>query len=144
MRHMGRRLDVELLVGASDIRERLGMARTQDVHTLRRRDPTFPEPVRILGGGPTRGIHVWYWPDVATWARRKGVKPETAGAAGRRRSQSARAQQAELVRMREELGELAELRSALGELSELRERVEILESPGGAPDGPTSASGVSG
>lgn len=128
---MGRRVDVEQLVGASDIAQRLGMPRTQDVHTMRRRDPAFPEPVRILGAGPSRGIHVWYWPDIAAWARRKGI-PTGEGRTVRKPSKSARAEQAELVRMREELAELAQMRERLGELSQLRERLDALEA--GHPD----------
>ena len=141
---MGRRVDVEQLVGASDIAQRLGMPRTQDVHTLRRRDPTFPEPVRILGSGPSRGIHVWYWPDIASWARKKGITPGPTGTGRKRTSQSARAQQAELVRMREELAEFAQIRERLGELSQLRERLEALEAGrADANDKPTSATGQS-
>ncbi len=124
---MGRRVDVEQLVGASDIKERLGMVRTQDVHTLRRRDASFPEPVAIIGGGPSRGIHVWHWPDVASWARKKGVSPGSASRSRKRTSQSAGSQQAQLVQMREELAELAEIRERLGELSQLRERLNALE-----------------
>lgn len=138
---MGRRVDVEQLVGASDIAQRLGMPRTQDVHTLRRRDPTFPEPVRILGSGPSRGIHVWYWPDIAAWARKKGITPGPAGSGRKRTSQSARAQQAELGRMREELAELAEMRERFGELSQLRERLEALEAGQADTEDEASASG---
>ncbi len=134
---MGRRLDVEQLVGASDIAQRLGMPRTQDVHTFRRRDPAFPEPVRILGAGPSRGIHVWYWPDIAAWARKKGIATGD-GRTVRMPPKSARAEHAELVRMREELAELAEMRERLGELSQLRERLDALEA--GHTDSQQSAS----
>lgn len=125
---MGRRVDVEQLVGASDIRERVGLPRTQDVHMLRRRDPTFPEPVAVIGGGPSYGIYVWYWPDVAAWARRKGITP-TPGSARTPQPppDSARSKKSDLVRMREELAELATLRERLGELSTLRERLDALE-----------------
>ncbi len=136
---MGRRVDVEQLVGASDIAQRLGMPRTQDVHTLRRRDPTFPEPVRILGSGPSRGIHVWYWPDISAWARKKGITPGPASTR-KRPSPSARAKEAELVRIRAELAELAELRESLGELSQLRERLDALEA-GREGDDSTPAAG---
>src|SRR5690242_11764646 len=61
---MGRRVDVDQLVGASDIKDRLGFTRVQDVHSTRRRDPAFPEPVAFIGGGPQHRILVWYWPDV--------------------------------------------------------------------------------
>jgi hypothetical protein len=123
---MGRRVDVDQLVGASDIRDRLGFQRTQDIHTLRRRDETFPAPVAIIGGGPRYGIHVFYWPDVNAWARRKGITPVAPGEA-KPPPKSARTNEAELVRMREELAELAQMRERLGELSVLRERLEALE-----------------
>ena len=64
---MGRKVDVNDLVVAAEIAERLGLAHTQSVHTLRRRDPNFPEPVVSL-----KRAHVWAWPDVAEWARSTG------------------------------------------------------------------------
>ncbi len=135
---MGRRVDVEQLVGASDIAQRFGMPRTQDVHTLRRRDPAFPEPIRILGSGPSRGIHVWYWPDIAAWAKKKGITPGP-GTTRNRPPVSAQAKEAALVRMRDELAELAEMREQLGELSRLRERLEALEAGRTEGDETTSA-----
>lgn len=119
-------MDAEQLVGASDISVRLGYPRVQDVHSLRRRDPTFPDPVAVLGTGPQKGIYVWYWPDVAAWARKKGIEP-AAKAGPRSRSASARDRESEQVQLRRELAELAELRQHLGELSQLRERLEALE-----------------
>ncbi|MDP9389219.1 MAG: hypothetical protein M3Q48_15215 [Actinomycetota bacterium] len=68
---MGRRVDVDKLVGAADITRRLGLRRVQDVHYFRRSDPSFPEPVFRLGQSRGGG-YVWYWPDVASWARRNG------------------------------------------------------------------------
>lgn len=115
-------------MGASDIRERLRYRRTTDVHTYRRRDPTFPEPVAVIGGGPSYGILVWYWPEVAAWARRKGITPSPGSArTPQPPPESARSKQTDLVRMREELAELATLRERLGELSTLRERLDALE-----------------
>lgn len=64
---MGRTVDVDDLVGAAEIAERLGLSHTQSVHTLRRRDPAFPEPVARL-----RQALVWSWPDVEQWARDTG------------------------------------------------------------------------
>lgn len=63
---MGRAVDVGDLVGASEIADRLGIAR-QSVHQLRRRHPDFPAPVVSL-----RQALVWAWPDVEAWARRTG------------------------------------------------------------------------
>ena len=137
---MGRRVDVEQLVGASDVKERLGLNRTQDVHTLRKRDATFPEPVAVIGGGPGYGILVWSWPDVAAWARRKGITLVPPGTTRKPPSKSARSREAELVQMREELAELAEMRERLGELSQLRERLEALEAGRGDSDDEASAS----
>lgn len=131
---MGRRVDAEQLVAASDIAQRIGLPRAQDVHTRRRRDPTFPEPVAVIGGGPSYGILVWYWPDVATWARRHGFTPGPGGTVGRPPKESARSQQAELVRLREEQADLAALRRRLDELSQLRQHVEALDVDADAGD----------
>lgn len=124
---MGRRVDVDQLVGATDIAERLGLVRNQDVHTWRRRDPTFPEPVAVLGGGPQKGIFVWYWPDVAVWARKKGLEPGDRRTLAPR-SKSARDRQTELEVLQREMSELAAVREQLGELAALRARLEALES----------------
>jgi hypothetical protein len=64
---VGRRVDAELLVGASEIARRLKVRRPQVVHTWRRRFVDFPQPVARLELGL-----VWYWPDVRTWAKRTG------------------------------------------------------------------------
>jgi len=64
---MGRQVDVNDLVGAAEIADRLGLAQVQTVHTLRRRHPDFPEPVASL-----KRAHIWAWPDVAAWAQATG------------------------------------------------------------------------
>jgi predicted DNA-binding transcriptional regulator AlpA len=64
---MSRKVDVTDLVGAAEVAERLGLAHPQTVHTLRRRDPSFPEPVAAL-----KRALVWNWPDVESWARSTG------------------------------------------------------------------------
>lgn len=64
---MGRKVDVDDLVGAAEIAERLHLSHAQTVHTLRRRHPDFPDPVASL-----KRAHVWLWPDVAAWARATG------------------------------------------------------------------------
>lgn len=135
---MGRRVDVSQLVGASELAEPLGYQRTQDVHSLRRRDPTFPEPVARIGGGVHKQILVWYMPDVVAWARRKGIK---LGSVKARKRAPRRSREDELVRMREELAELAELRERLGELSQLRQRLEALEEGRAEEDEQPSALG---
>lgn len=58
---------MEHLVGAAEIAERLDLAHTQSVHTLRRRHADFPAPVATL-----RQAMVWSWPDVERWARSTG------------------------------------------------------------------------
>lgn len=64
---MGRRIDVDHLVGAAEIAERLGAARPQVVHEWRRRYEDFPEPVAQL-----RQALVWNWPEVERWAKTTG------------------------------------------------------------------------
>jgi hypothetical protein len=64
---MGRRLDVDELVGAAEIAERLGVAHVETVHVWRRRHADFPKAVVKL-----RQAMIWYWPDVEKWARRTG------------------------------------------------------------------------
>lgn len=64
---MGRRIDVDHLVGAAEIAERLGVARPQVVHQWRNRHSDFPEPVAQL-----QQALVWNWPDVERWAKDTG------------------------------------------------------------------------
>jgi predicted DNA-binding transcriptional regulator AlpA len=64
---MGRKVDVEQLVGASEIARRLELSAPQAVHNWRARHPDFPAPVAILDMGM-----VWYWPDVEEWVRKTG------------------------------------------------------------------------
>jgi predicted DNA-binding transcriptional regulator AlpA len=60
---MGRKIDVDLLVDASEIARRTGRRRPQAVHNWRARYPDFPEPVAVFGKAV-----LWYWPDVKKWA----------------------------------------------------------------------------
>ncbi|HUZ44411.1 MAG TPA: hypothetical protein VMU63_08390 [Acidimicrobiales bacterium] len=64
---MGRTVDVDQLVGAAEIVERLGQKHRTLVNDWRRRHPGFPPPVARLKMG-----QVWHWPDVKAWARRTG------------------------------------------------------------------------
>lgn len=64
---MGRKVDVDQLVGAAEIAQRLGVTKPQTVHSWRRRYPEFPKPVAIL-----KQAMVWAWPDVEAWARHTG------------------------------------------------------------------------
>jgi hypothetical protein len=61
---MGRKVDVDDLVGAAEIAERLGIKRPHLIHDWRRRHPEFPQPVVEL-----KGTLIWLWPEVEKWAR---------------------------------------------------------------------------
>jgi len=64
---VGAKYDVDDLVGASEIADRLGLASSSVVRDWRRRHADFPAPVLVLRMGP-----VWSWPEVRTWARNTG------------------------------------------------------------------------
>jgi len=64
---MGRKLDVDLLVGTAEIVKRLGLGEQRTVHSWTRRDPSFPMPVLKL-----ERAMIWYWPEVEDWAKRTG------------------------------------------------------------------------
>jgi hypothetical protein len=67
---VGRRVDVDYLVSARVIAERLGFKRVQTVHYLLRADETFPEPVFTLSE-MARPVRLWYWPDIEKWWRKR-------------------------------------------------------------------------
>jgi len=60
---VGRKIDVDHLVGAAEIAERLGVKRPHLIHDWRRRYPEFPEPVLVL-----KGTLIWDWKDIERWA----------------------------------------------------------------------------
>lgn len=64
---MGRKVDVDDLVGADEVAARLGLTRAQRVHELRARHDDFPDPIATF-----QRAHVWLWPDIEKWARRHG------------------------------------------------------------------------
>jgi hypothetical protein len=64
---VARKVDVNDLVGADEIADRLDVSARQVVHTWRRRHPDFPQPVAKLRQG-----YIWAWPDVQAWARKTG------------------------------------------------------------------------
>ena len=64
---MGRRVDVDQLVGAAEIADRLGVSNSQVIHVWRGRHPDFPKPIMKL-----KTAMIWYWPDVENWALRTG------------------------------------------------------------------------
>ena len=64
---MGRKIDVDRLVGAAEIAERLGIKRPHLIHDWRRRHPDFPVPVLEL-----KGTLIWDWYEVEAWAKKTG------------------------------------------------------------------------
>jgi hypothetical protein len=70
VQRVGRKVDVDQLVGTAEIAQRLGVKRFQVVHDWRRRHADFPAPVRTLSH-----FHLWLWPEVEAWARKTGRLP---------------------------------------------------------------------
>src|SRR4051794_5450564 len=68
--HVGRKVDVEDLVGAYEISVRLGLSRPQLVHDWHRRHADFPKPVASL-----KRALVWDWRDVESWVKRTRKRP---------------------------------------------------------------------
>lgn len=64
---MGKKVDVDDLVGAAEIAERLGVKRPHLIHDWRRRYPEFPKPIIEL-----IGILLWDWSEVQDWADSTG------------------------------------------------------------------------
>jgi hypothetical protein len=64
---MGRLVDVDNLVDAQEIADRLGLSHRQNVDNLK----GFPAPLGMWG--KTR---IWDWSDVQAWARQTGRLPE--------------------------------------------------------------------
>jgi hypothetical protein len=86
---VGRRVDVDHLVSARVIAERLGFKRVQVVHYLFKADETFPQPVFTLSE-MARPVRLWYWPDIEKWwhmrQRRKPASSAIADAEEKKRS----------------------------------------------------------
>lgn len=65
---MGRRVDIERLVGVQEIATRAGLGNAHLVHDWRRRYPDdFPAPILALNMGL-----VWDWREVEQWLKRTG------------------------------------------------------------------------
>jgi predicted DNA-binding transcriptional regulator AlpA len=64
---VGRNVDVENLVGAYEIAQRLGVARPQVIHEWRRRHSEFPRPIAAL-----KTALIWDWRDIDEWAKLTG------------------------------------------------------------------------
>ncbi len=88
---VGRRVDVDHLVSARVIAERLGFKRVQVVHYLFKADESFPQPVFTLSE-MARPVRLWYWPDIEKWwrmrQRRKPPSSAIAGDAGEKKGSS--------------------------------------------------------
>jgi len=69
---VGRKVDVDDLVGAAEIAERLGVARSQTIHVWRSRYPDFPKPVVQL-----QQALVFSWSEVQAWAAATGRLPKS-------------------------------------------------------------------
>ena len=70
---LGRLIDVDNLVSAIHIAERLGCARPT-VYSWIDSDPAFPTPVFTSAGPVSRGVRLWYWPDVEDWHSRRHAR----------------------------------------------------------------------
>ncbi|MCP4384514.1 MAG: hypothetical protein GY798_24405 [Hyphomicrobiales bacterium] len=66
---MGRSVDVDNLVSASEIAEMLGLSHHNSVTTYYRRYPDFPDPVVDKSNGR---IRLWDKRDIQSWQRRRG------------------------------------------------------------------------
>ncbi len=65
-----RRVDVDHLIDGKGISRRLGLQGPRSFHLFIEEDPTFPPEVFSSNGGKW-GTHLWAWPDVHRWARRR-------------------------------------------------------------------------
>jgi predicted DNA-binding transcriptional regulator AlpA len=64
---VGKKVDVDDLVGAHEIAQRIGVARPQVIHEWRRRHSDFPEPIATL-----KTALIWDWVEVQRWAAMTG------------------------------------------------------------------------
>jgi len=62
---MSRLVKVQNIVGAQEIRMRLGLAHSTMVHTWHRRHKDFPQPIVVLKAGK-----FWDWEEVKEWAKK--------------------------------------------------------------------------
>jgi hypothetical protein len=67
---MGRKVDLDDLVGAAEIAQRFGVRRPQVVHDWVRRHADFPAPVYR-----SDRVRLWLWPEVARWGQSTGRLP---------------------------------------------------------------------
>lgn len=63
---MGKKVDVENLVGAYEIAKRLRLTNPHTVHVWRTRHTDFPKPVAKL-----KTAMIWDWNDVLNWMQKR-------------------------------------------------------------------------
>ncbi len=63
---VGRMVDVDELVSARTIAQRLGFSGVHLVHYYFRSDASFPDPVYVVPD-MARPLRLWCWPDVEAW-----------------------------------------------------------------------------
>jgi len=73
---MGRKVDVDDLVDALGVAQRLGLAQRESVSLYQRRYPAMPRPVVDLGRGRPR---LWSRKEVEKWAAETGRGPAASG-----------------------------------------------------------------
>lgn len=71
---VGRRIDIDDLIDATDVAEIIGLAQSNSVYVYQRRYPDMPRPV--LDRGPSRA-KLWLRPEIEAWTRRRGKPDKT-------------------------------------------------------------------
>lgn len=66
-RHVGKRVDVEYLVGAHEIAKRLGLKNPHTIHVWRTRHKDFPKPVAKL-----KTAMIGDWAEISAWISSTG------------------------------------------------------------------------
>lgn len=69
---MGRKVDVEDLIDASEVAEILGLSHPNSVHLYQERYADMPRP--IVDRGPHRA-RLWLSPEIRAWAKRRHARP---------------------------------------------------------------------
>lgn len=68
---VGRTIEVENLIDAQGIADRLGLAQRQTISSFVSRYPDFPKPLGMWGR-----TRLWDWTEVEAWARATGRYPK--------------------------------------------------------------------
>ena len=67
-----KRVDVTDLASAEEIAAALGVKRPLVHYWRKERTNDFPEPIRKLGTGDSKGVYVWSRRDINRWAKKVG------------------------------------------------------------------------